>query len=150
METQQVYYKGNDAHTASFFHYRKLVDCLCSESLFGRISGEKRVAMNCIVESGCVFLLHKWLKKVTSFRCGCFEGYRWAVCGFYIVLQKLTEDEIVVIDKICKEEVNIFGLLDPDVVRGLYRRGLVYLDVPVFPDDYFKGDVWHVQIDTAK
>ncbi|KAI5079634.1 hypothetical protein GOP47_0005113 [Adiantum capillus-veneris] len=65
----------------------------------------------------------------------------WTICVVNLSLEefrKLTEDEIVVIDKICKEEVNIFGLLDPDVVRGLCRRGLVYLDVPVFPDDYFK------------
>ena len=55
-------------------------------------------------------------------------------------MQKLTDDEILVIDKICKEEINLFGLLDPDVVYGLYRRGLVYLDVPVFPDDHFKGN----------
>lgn len=55
-------------------------------------------------------------------------------------MQKLTDDEILVIDKICKEEVNIFGLLDPDVVFALYRKGLVYLDVPVFPDDHFKGN----------
>lgn len=65
----------------------------------------------------------------------------WAVCVVNLSLEefrKLTEDEIVVIDKICKEEVNIFGLLDPEVVRGLYQRGLVYLDVPVFPDDHFR------------
>ncbi|KAH7301219.1 hypothetical protein KP509_23G016500 [Ceratopteris richardii] len=65
----------------------------------------------------------------------------WTVCVVNLSLEefrKLSEDEIVVIDKICKEEVNIYGMLDPDVVHGLYRRGLVYLDVPVFPDDYFK------------
>lgn len=65
----------------------------------------------------------------------------WTVCVVNLSLEefrKLTEDEIVVIDKICKEEVNIFGLLDPEVVRGLYQRGLVYLDVPVFPDDHFQ------------
>ncbi|MCO5570831.1 hypothetical protein L7F22_024559 [Adiantum nelumboides] len=68
----------------------------------------------------------------------------WTVCVVNLSLEefrKLTEDEIVVIDKICKEEVNIFGLLDPDVVRGLYRRGLVYVDVLIFPDDYFKGSL---------
>lgn len=65
----------------------------------------------------------------------------WTICVVNLSLEefrRLTEDEIGVIDKICKEEVNIFGLLDPDVVRGLYRRGLVYLDVLVFPDDHFK------------
>ncbi|XP_031093818.1 protein FAM91A1-like isoform X2 [Ipomoea triloba] len=42
------------------------------------------------------------------------------------------------IDKICKEEVNSFILFDPEVIKGLYRRGLVYFDVPVYPDDRFK------------
>ncbi|KAG0471777.1 hypothetical protein HPP92_016323 [Vanilla planifolia] len=27
---------------------------------------------------------------------------------------------------------------DPNIVRGLYRRGLIYFDVPVYPDDRFK------------
>lgn len=43
------------------------------------------------------------------------------------------------IDKVCKEEANSFVLFDPDIVKGLYRRGLVYFDVPVYPDDRFKG-----------
>nr|GMD50338.1 protein FAM91A1-like isoform X1 [Ipomoea batatas] len=52
--------------------------------------------------------------------------------------KKLTEEEMATIDKICKEEVNSFILFDPEVVKGLYRRGLVYFDVPVYPDDRFK------------
>lgn len=44
------------------------------------------------------------------------------------------------IDKVCKEEVNSFILFDPDIIKGLYRRGLIYFDVPVFPDDRFKGN----------
>lgn len=43
------------------------------------------------------------------------------------------------IDKVCKEEANSFVLFDPDIVRGLFRRGLIYFDVPVYPDDRFKG-----------
>lgn len=43
------------------------------------------------------------------------------------------------IDKVCKEEANSFILFDPDIVKGLYRRGLIYFDVPVYPDDRFKG-----------
>lgn len=43
------------------------------------------------------------------------------------------------IDKVCKEEVNSFVLFDPDIVRGLHRRGLMYFDVPVYSDDRFKG-----------
>lgn len=44
------------------------------------------------------------------------------------------------IDKVCKEEVNSFILFDPEIIKGLYRRGLVYFDVPVFADDRFKGN----------
>jgi len=46
------------------------------------------------------------------------------------------------IDKVCKEEANSFILFDPDVVKGLYSRGLIYFDVPVYPDDRFKGVFW--------
>lgn len=54
-------------------------------------------------------------------------------------MQKLSEDESATIDKICKEEANSFFLFDPDVIKGLYQRGLIYFDVPVYPDDRFKG-----------
>ncbi|OEL32995.1 Protein FAM91A1 [Dichanthelium oligosanthes] len=53
-------------------------------------------------------------------------------------LNKLSEDETSAIDKICKEEVNSYVLFDPDVIQGLYRRGMVYFDVPVYPDDRFR------------
>ncbi|KAL6006480.1 hypothetical protein ACLOJK_037434 [Asimina triloba] len=52
--------------------------------------------------------------------------------------KKLAEEEMATIDKVCKEEANSFVLFDPDVVRALFRRGLVYFDVPVYPDDRFK------------
>uniref|UniRef100_A0A2P2JCH9 Protein FAM91A1 isoform X2 n=1 Tax=Rhizophora mucronata TaxID=61149 RepID=A0A2P2JCH9_RHIMU len=42
------------------------------------------------------------------------------------------------IDKICKEEANAFILFDSNIVKGLYQRGLIYFDVPVYPDDRFK------------
>ena len=45
------------------------------------------------------------------------------------------------IDKVCKEEANSFILFDPEIVKGLYRRGLIYFDVPVYPDDRFKGKI---------
>lgn len=54
-------------------------------------------------------------------------------------MQKLTEEEMATIDKVCKEEANSFVLFDPNIIRGLFRRGLIYFDVPVFPDDRFKG-----------
>ena len=43
------------------------------------------------------------------------------------------------IDKVCKEEANSYILFDPDIVKGLFRRGLIYFDVPVYSDDRFKG-----------
>ncbi|RVW65396.1 hypothetical protein CK203_022193 [Vitis vinifera] len=66
----------------------------------------------------------------------------WGVCLVNFTLEefkKLSEEEMVTIDKVCKEEANSFVLFDPDVVKGLFRRGLIYFDVPVYPDDRFKG-----------
>lgn len=65
----------------------------------------------------------------------------WVVCLVNFTLEefkKLTEEEMATIDKICKEEANSFILFDTEIVKGLYRRGLVYFDVPVFSDDRFK------------
>ncbi|KAF3615894.1 hypothetical protein FXO38_34850 [Capsicum annuum] len=66
----------------------------------------------------------------------------WGICLVNFTLEefkKLTEDEAATIDKICKEEANSFILFDPEIVKGLHRRGLVYFDVPVYPDDRFKA-----------
>lgn len=65
----------------------------------------------------------------------------WGVCLVNFTLEefkKLTEEEAATIDKICKEEANSFILFDPEIIKGLLRRGLVYFDVPVYPDDRFK------------
>lgn len=65
----------------------------------------------------------------------------WGVCLVNFTLEefkKLSEEEMATIDKVCKEEANLYVLFDPDVVKGLYRRGLIYFDVPVYPDDRFK------------
>ncbi|XP_027346814.1 protein FAM91A1-like isoform X2 [Abrus precatorius] len=65
----------------------------------------------------------------------------WGVCLVNFTLEefkKLSEEEMATIDRVCKEEANSFILFDPDVVKGLYRRGLIYFDVPVFPEDRFK------------
>ncbi|EPS73053.1 hypothetical protein M569_01699 [Genlisea aurea] len=65
----------------------------------------------------------------------------WGVCLVNFTLEefkKLTEEEMATIDKICKEEANSFILFDPLIIKGLYNRGLVYFDVPVYPDDRFK------------
>ncbi|VAH06511.1 unnamed protein product [Triticum turgidum subsp. durum] len=53
--------------------------------------------------------------------------------------KKLSEEETIAIDKICKEEVNSYVLFDPEVINCLYRRGGVYFDVPVYPEDRFRG-----------
>lgn len=65
----------------------------------------------------------------------------WGVCLVNFTLEefkKLSEEEMATIDKVCKEEANSFILFDPDIVKGLFRRGLIYFDVPVYPDDRFK------------
>uniref|UniRef100_A0A5B7A4E7 Protein FAM91A1 n=2 Tax=Davidia involucrata TaxID=16924 RepID=A0A5B7A4E7_DAVIN len=65
----------------------------------------------------------------------------WGVCLVNFTLEefkKLSEEEMATIDKVCKEEANAFILFDPDIVKGLYRRGLIYFEVPVYPDDRFK------------
>lgn len=60
---------------------------------------------------------------------------------FSLSFQKLSEEETATIDKVCKEEANAFILFDPDIIKGLFRRGLIYFDVPVYPDDRFKGKI---------
>ncbi|KAG8632888.1 protein FAM91 homolog isoform X2 [Manihot esculenta] len=65
----------------------------------------------------------------------------WGVCLVNFTLEefkKLSEEEMATIDKVCKEENNAYILFDPDIIKGLYRRGLIYFDVPVYPDDRFK------------
>lgn len=65
----------------------------------------------------------------------------WGVCLVNFTLEefkKLSEEEMATIDKVCKEETNSFILFDPEIVKGLFRRGLIYFDVPVYPDDRFK------------
>ncbi|KAL2622504.1 hypothetical protein R1flu_002709 [Riccia fluitans] len=52
--------------------------------------------------------------------------------------RRLSDEEMVVIDKLNKEEVSQVVELDLDVVRGLLRRGLLWLEVPVYPDDHFQ------------
>ncbi|KAL6580446.1 hypothetical protein OROMI_008470 [Orobanche minor] len=65
----------------------------------------------------------------------------WGVCLVNFTLEefkKLSDEEMATIDKICKEEANSFISFDPEIIKGLYRRGLVYFDVSVYPDDRFK------------
>ncbi|CAL5417840.1 unnamed protein product [Camellia sinensis] len=65
----------------------------------------------------------------------------WRVCLVNFTLEefkKLSEEEMATIDKVCKEEANSLILFDPGIVKGLFRGGLIYFDVPVYPDDSFK------------
>ncbi|KAK9749002.1 hypothetical protein RND81_02G096000 [Saponaria officinalis] len=65
----------------------------------------------------------------------------WGVCLVNFTLEefkKLSEEEMATIDKVCKEEANSYVLFDPQIIRGLHRRGLIYFDVPVYQDDRFK------------
>ncbi|BAT80978.1 hypothetical protein LR48_Vigan07g046100 [Vigna angularis] len=65
----------------------------------------------------------------------------WAVCLVNLTLEefkKLSKEEMAAIDKVCLDDANSFVTFDPHVIRGLCRRGLVYLDVPVYPHDRFK------------
>ncbi|KAF3340535.1 Protein FAM91A1 [Carex littledalei] len=65
----------------------------------------------------------------------------WGVCLVNFTIEefkKLTEEEMATIDKICKEEANSYVLFEPDIIKALYKQGLVYFDVPVYPDDRFK------------
>ncbi|CAL4963976.1 unnamed protein product [Urochloa decumbens] len=87
------------------------------------------------------FCIRKRLQWNTCFaRRVCREGEYYEEMMRYLRrnLAKLTEEETATIDKICKEEANSYVLFDPKVIDGLYKRGLVYFDVPVFPDDRFK------------
>lgn len=50
------------------------------------------------------------------------------------------------IDKVCKEEANSYILFDPVIIKGLHQRGLIYFDVPVYPDDRFKGESYRLPV----
>ncbi|XP_039010230.1 protein FAM91A1-like [Hibiscus syriacus] len=66
----------------------------------------------------------------------------WRICLVNFTVEdfkKLSEDETAMVNKICREEANTFVHFDPDIIKALYRRGLVYFEVPVYPDDRIKG-----------
>ncbi|GBG60524.1 hypothetical protein CBR_g5699 [Chara braunii] len=65
----------------------------------------------------------------------------WNVCVVNISneeYRKLAEEELAVLEKVVKEGASLVGELDLDIVRRLYRRGLVYYDVPVYSADRFQ------------
>jgi hypothetical protein len=68
----------------------------------------------------------------------------WLICFVNLTTdeyRKLSEEEMAIIsggdvntsDRLGKEGVHLVGEVDIDVVRSLYRRGLIYLEVPVYP-----------------
>ncbi|CAI5458032.1 unnamed protein product [Closterium sp. Yama58-4] len=66
----------------------------------------------------------------------------WLVCLVNLTAdeyRRLTEEELSVIERGGHEGDCMAGEFDDDLVRALYCKGLVYLDVPVYPNDRFRG-----------
>eukprot|EP00850_Spirogloea_muscicola_P016744 SM000138S00051 [mRNA] locus=s138:195746:202172:- [translate_table: standard] len=51
--------------------------------------------------------------------------------------RKLSEEESVLVKTAAKDAPALVGEFNIDTLRELYNRGLIYFDVPVFPDDIF-------------
>ncbi|KAH6761058.1 FAM91 carboxy-terminus protein [Perilla frutescens var. frutescens] len=65
----------------------------------------------------------------------------WVVCLTNFTsgkFKKLSAEEMATIEKIYTEKKNSFTLFDAEIIKGLYRQGLVYFDVRVDPADCFK------------
>ncbi|CAI5491555.1 unnamed protein product [Closterium sp. Naga37s-1] len=65
----------------------------------------------------------------------------WLVCVVNLTAdeyRRLTEDELSVIERGGHEGDCMAGEFDDDLVRSLHCKGLVYLDVPVYPNDRFR------------
>ncbi|CAI5512264.1 unnamed protein product, partial [Closterium sp. Naga37s-1] len=65
----------------------------------------------------------------------------WLVCVVNLTAdeyRRLTEDELSVIERGGHEGDCMAGEFDDDLVRALHCKGLVYLDVPVYPNDRFR------------
>ncbi|XP_055529635.1 protein FAM91A1 [Wyeomyia smithii] len=62
----------------------------------------------------------------------------WKVENGYVLesdVQFLNSDELAVIDQLIDYGAQTAGRLDYEVVHSLYRRGLIYLDVPISGED---------------
>ena len=64
---------------------------------------------------------------------------RCTFCCLIALLQKLTEDEMVLIEKSGRDADCLAGEFDTDLLHDMYATGLVYFDVPVYPTDRFRG-----------
>ncbi|XP_024019301.1 uncharacterized protein LOC21405220 [Morus notabilis] len=56
----------------------------------------------------------------------------WGVCLVNFTLEefkRLSEEEMATMDKVCKEEANSYILFVPDIIKGLYRWGLISRDL---------------------
>eukprot|EP00850_Spirogloea_muscicola_P001330 SM000005S17127 [mRNA] locus=s5:314702:320984:+ [translate_table: standard] len=51
--------------------------------------------------------------------------------------RKLSDEESVLVKTAAKDAPALVGEFNIDTLRELYNRGLIYFDVPVFPDDIF-------------
>lgn len=48
----------------------------------------------------------------------------------------MTVEELRLCHDACKPQALRVGEVDPKLLRSLYKRGLIYLDVPILPDDH--------------
>ncbi|GJP34418.1 hypothetical protein CLOM_g18864 [Closterium sp. NIES-68] len=65
----------------------------------------------------------------------------WLVCVVNLSTdeyRRLTEDELSIVERGGREGDCMAGEFDEDLVRSLYVKGLIYLDVPVYPNDRFR------------
>lgn len=108
-----------------------MVGSLFSQFYSGRIQGQKSFHQP--------FFFHTKCWGITSCKVWLTNSTPQNLNSAHFFVQKLSEEEMATIDKICKEEANSFILFDREIIKGLHRRGLVYFDVPVYPDDRFQG-----------
>lgn len=62
----------------------------------------------------------------------------WKVEVGYVLesdVQFLNQDELSVLDRLIDYGAQTAGALDYEVVHSLYRKGLIYLDVPISGED---------------
>lgn len=68
-------------------------------------------------------------------------GLDWRVCTVNISTEehrKLTEEELVVVEKCAKDGGDLVCNFDLPMLRSLYSRGFVYFDAPVNAHDHFQ------------
>ena len=71
-----------------------------------------------------------------------FVEHWWLVCVGYVTeedVKTTSESEHRTIDLLIERGPIFAGMLEYETIQSLYAKGLVYLDVPVFTDDYISG-----------